>query len=760
MNSINHRLAIVMVVTFMSGGLFAAEQWKPADGPLMTRWAKDVSPERALPEYPRPQMVRENWVNLNGLWDYAISAKADAAPKEYQGKILVPFPVESALSGVKKMVGADNKLWYRRTFETPKDAAGKRLLLHFGAVDWQATVWFNGKEIGAHQGGYDPFTFDITDALKTDGTQEIIVGVWDPTNDGPQPRGKQVKKPGGIFYTPVTGIWQTVWLEAVPEHHIRSLKITPDLDQGEVDVGFELSGGLLSDVGNLPTGWTITVITSDAGKEIAKGITSSNPGGLHLNNPKLWSPESPHLYPLTIELRNGANVVVDRVESYFGMRKIEVKRDDKGVNRIYLNGNAIFMAGPLDQGFWPDGIYTAPTDDALKYDIEVTKQLGFNCTRKHVKVEPARWYYWCDKLGLLVWQDMPSGDRSVGPGRGEVKRTPEAQKIQETELKALIDTHYNSPSIIMWVVFNEGWGQYDTVRITDWTKKYDPTRLANPASGWNDFPAGDVIDMHHYPNPAAPKPQETRASVLGEFGGLGLPTPGHMWADKNWGYKGVADGKALTRQYVKLMSGAWQLRETQGLNAAIYTQITDVETEANGLLTYDRAVIKLDVDAAAEANRGKAKPLVEAPQKVVLATSEKAAQPWRFTIEKPADQWFKPDFDDSAWKSGPGGFGTENTPGAIVRTQWKTADIWIRRDFNIEAAPASPLLIMHHDEDAEVYINGVLAAKAAGYISAYEEFDLSADAKAALKPGKNVVAVHCHQTGGGQYIDVGIVDTK
>jgi hypothetical protein len=727
----------------MSGGLFAAEQWKPADGPLMTRWAKDVSPERALPEYPRPQMMRENWVNLNGLWDYAIAPKADAAPKEYQGKILVPFPVESALSGVKKMVGADNKLWYRRTFETPKDAIGKRLLLHFGAVDWQTTVWVNRKEIGSHQGGYDPFTFDITDTLKADGTQEIIVGVWDPSNDGPQPRGKQVKKPGGIFYTPVTGIWQTVWLEAVPNQYLRGIKITPDVDAQSVTV--EADAG--------PVQLTVTVMDGD--REIA---SISGPSNTRLTvkfpNPKLWSGESPFLYGLRIKAGD------DAVQSYFGMRKIEVKKDDKGVNRIYLNGNAIFMAGPLDQGFWPDGIYTAPTDEALKYDIEVTKQLGFNCTRKHVKVEPARWYYWCDKLGLLVWQDMPSGDRSVGPGRGEVKRTPEAQKIQETELKALIDTHYNSPSIIMWVVFNEGWGQYDTVRITDWVKKYDPTRLANPASGWNDFPAGDVIDMHHYPNPAAPKPQETRASVLGEFGGLGLPTPGHMWADKNWGYKGVADGKALTRQYVKLMSGAWQLRETQGLNAAIYTQITDVETEANGLLTYDRAVIKLDVDAAAQANQGKAKPVAEVPQKTVLPTSEKAAQPWRYTIEKPADPWFKPDFDDAAWKTGPGGFGTENTPGAVVRTEWKTADIWIRREFNIEAAPASPLLIMHHDEDAEVYINGVLAAKAAGYISAYEEFDLSADAKAALKPGKNVIAVHCHQTGGGQYIDVGIVDTK
>jgi hypothetical protein len=748
MTAINQLIVTITVVGMLSGVAQAADEWKPAAGPLMTRWAKDVSAERPLPEYPRPQMVRKDWVNLNGLWDYAIAPKADTAPTAYQGKILVPFPVESALSGVMKMVGGENRLWYRRTFETPKDAAGKRLLLHFGAVDWQTTVWINGKEVGSHQGGYDPFTFDIADLLKADGPQELIIAVWDPSNDGPQPRGKQVKRPGGIFYTPVTGIWQTVWLEAVPKDYIRNIKITPDVDNSQVKVEVDSTAAQTS----------VSVLDGD--KEIATasitgGGATSSTATIKFPKPKLWSGESPFLYNLRIKSGD------DTVESYFGMRKIEVKKDDKGVNRIYLNGKAIFMAGPLDQGFWPDGIYTAPTDEALKYDIEITQKLGFNCTRKHVKVEPARWYYWCDKLGLLVWQDMPSGDRSVGPNRGQITRTPESQKIYESELKALIDTHYNSPSIIMWVVFNEGWGQFDTVRITDWTKKYDPTRLINPASGWNDFPAGDVIDMHHYPNPAAPKAQENRASVLGEFGGLGLPTPGHMWTDKNWGYKGVPDGKALTRQYVKMLTTAWALRESQGLNAAIYTQITDVETEANGLLTYDRAVIKVDVDPVAEANQGKAKPPEETPQKIVVPTSEKDAQAWRYTTDKPAvADWFKPDFNDTAWKSGPGGFGTENTPGATVRTNWNTADIWIRRDFEITAAPAAPLLIMHHDEDSEVYINGVLAAKTTGFIGSYEEFDLSPAAKAALKPGKNTIAVHCHQTTGGQYIDVGIVDTK
>jgi hypothetical protein len=441
------------------------------------------------------------------------------------------------------------------------------------------------------------------------------------------------------------------------------------------------------------------------------------------------------------------------------MRKIEVKKDAQGVNRIHLNNQPIFMTGPLDQGFWPDGIYTAPTDEALKYDIEITRKLGFNATRKHVKVEPDRWYYWCDKLGLIVWQDMPSGDKSVRNGAGQMERTPESAKIFDTELKAMIDTHYNHPSIVMWVVFNEGWGQFDTVNRVNWTVKYDPTRLINPASGWNDYPAGHVIDMHHYPGAAAPKPQENRASVLGEFGGLGLPTEGHMWTNRNWGYRGVADPTALTRQYVKLLTRAWQLRESEGLNAAIYTQLTDVETEANGLLTYDRAVIKVDLDLVAQANQGKAPALPE--PKTIVPTSEKDAQTWRYTTDKPAnDDWQKPDFNDPAWKQAPGGFGTEGTPGSTVRTTWNTPDIWIRREFTLESAPQDPLLSMNHDEDAEVYINGVLAIKALRFIGSYEEFEIAPAARATLKPGKNVIAVHCKQTTGGQYIDVGILDAR
>ncbi len=736
----------------------AADAWKPAAGPLMTRWAKDVSASNPLPEYPRPQMARKDWTNLNGLWDYAIVAKEDAQPKDWQGKILVPYPVESALSGVMKPVDAKQKLWYHRTFEKPAGVAGGRLLLHFGAVDWQTTVSVNGKEVAQHTGGYDPFTVDITDAVK-DGANELIVGVFDPSNSGYQPRGKQhfpaIAKPGGIMYTPVTGIWQTVWLEPVPEQYIRALKITPDVDKSQVSI----------EIAKI-TKWPldrISAIVYDGDKEIAKGSADmSGPIVIAIPDAKLWSTESPNLYRVVVGWR-GKGEWLDSVESYFGLRKIEVKKDDKGVNRIYLNNQPIFMTGPLDQGFWPDGIYTAPTDEALKFDIEITKKLGFNCTRKHVKVEPDRWYYWCDKLGLLVWQDMPSGDNGVTrPKRGEKPTdesgNPEAAANYRSELKALIDTHGNHPSIVMWVVFNEGWGQFETIKNTTWTKQYDPTRIVNPASGWTDYPAGDVIDMHNYPGPGAPKTQETRAGVLGEFGGLGLPTEGHMWTNKNWGYKGVTDSKDLTRAYVKLLSKTWALRESAGLNAAIYTQLTDVETEANGLLTYDREVVKVDLNAAADANRGKIAPPPQVT--VILPTSQKAAATWKFTTEKPADGWFKPEFDDAKWKSAPGGFGTASTPGSVVGTEWKTDGIWIRRDFTLESAPKNPLLLIHHDEDAEVYINGILAAKTTGFISDYEESDITPEARAALKSGKNSIAVHCHQTRGGQFIDVGLLDQK
>jgi hypothetical protein len=502
-------------------------------------------------------------------------------------------------------------------------------------------------------------------------------------------------------------------------------------------------------------------LTARADKKVVATVSGRDGETLTLpiGTPKLWSPSSPFLYDLTVELRAGGKVV-DKVESYFGMRSIAVgKARGKGAPPILLNGKPLFQCGPLDQGFWPDGLYTAPTDAALKYDIEITKKLGFNMTRKHVKVEPARWYYWCDKLGLLVWQDMPSGDRSVGVGKPDLVRSKESAAQYERELKAMIDGLHNHPSVIMWVVFNEGWGQFDTERITAWTKKYDPTRLVNCASGWNDRKVGDVHDIHVYPGPGAPPAEPKRAGVLGEFGGLGLGVDGHTWAKKTWGYRGASSKADLTRKYERLLQGVWKLHKDNGLSAAVYTQITDVETEANGLLTYDRAVIKVDLKCVAAVNKGDLSRVPVA--KVVVPTSKEKGLTWRYTLAKPPAGWFKADFDDAEWKEGTGGFGTRGTPGAVVRTVWKTDDIWLRRTFELPKTSFADLyLLMHHDEDAEVYLNGVLAARVGGFTTDYEEFAISAAARKALKPGKNVIAIHCKQTRGGQYIDAGLITLR
>ena len=588
----------VLLVLVVGAVSTLAAAWKPAPGPLSTRWAKEVSPKNALPEYPRPQMVRQAWLNLNGLWDYAITGREAQRPAQFEGQILVPYPVESALSGVMKPLDERSRLWYRRTIDLPRGWANQRVLLHFGAVDWEATVWVNGREIGTHRGGYDPFSFDITDALQPTGPQEVTVAVWDPTEGG-QAHGKQVRKPGGIMYTSTSGIWQTVWLEPVPQVHIESLKITPQFDQSAVTLETRATAG--------PGKLTVKVEVLEDSHVIQSGEVSTQesdggaaPSGLiepritlPVPQAKPWTPAAPFLYGLRVTLLQDGKRL-DRVRGYFGMRKVALGKDALGITRILLNNQFVFQVGFLDQGFWPDGLYTAPTDAALRSDIETTKKLGMNFCRKHVKVEPDRWYYWCDKLGLLVWQDMPSGEHP----------TPEAKHQFERELDRLVATHYNHPCIILWVVFNEGWGQYDTPRLTEWVKRLDPTRLVDNASGWTDQKVGDVVDMHNYPGPGCPPPEDHRAAVLGEFGGLGLALPGHTWTQKSWGYQGMGDRQALTRRYVGLLRQIYALKDNPGLNAAVYTQTTDVETECNGLMTYDRAVIKPDVAAVAAANRG------------------------------------------------------------------------------------------------------------------------------------------------------------
>jgi beta-galactosidase/beta-glucuronidase len=573
-----------------AAALCLAADWKPADNPLTTPWTAKVNAEHALPEYPRPQMVRSKWTNLNGLWEYAIRPKDEDRPAQFDGKLLVPFPVESALSGVKKPVTPDQRLWYRRTFAASSQR-GARMLLHFGAVDWRAEVFVNGKSVGKHEGGYDPFTFDITDALKPGSRQELAVAVWDPTDDGLQPRGKQVLNPTGIWYTAVTGIWQTAWLEPVPAAYISEIAMTPDLD------GKRLRLTVRTDA---PGDFTATAKLR--GKAVGKVEGKTNEEvSLAVSEIAPWSPDSPSLYDLEISLKSG-----DSVQSYFAMRKVDFRKDSAGFNRIFLNNAAVFQIGPLDQGWWPDGLYTAPTDDALKSDIETLKKLGFNMMRKHVKVEPARFYYWCDKLGFMVWQDMPSAmtkavPSSVRKGAAEDASFPAPEAAAwERELRALIHNLGNVPSIVAWVPFNEGWGQHATNDVLKMVKSLDASRLVDGPSGWEDRGYGDLKDMHEYPGPNMFPVLPDRVSVLGEFGGLGLPLEEHLWWNKrNWGYRTFDDRAKLQTGYEGLIEKLEPLVK-KGLAAAIYTQTTDVEGEINGLMTYDRKVIKFDAAKLAE----------------------------------------------------------------------------------------------------------------------------------------------------------------
>lgn len=584
----------------LSVTMASVAQWSPVGDKLKTPWAEKIDPNNVLPEYPRPIMERAHWQNLNGLWDYAILPSGQNEPSAFDGKILVPFAVESSLSGVQKTVGDKHELWYKRTFRVPAKWKGNNVLLHFGGVDWRTDVYVNDVKIGTHDGGFTPFYYDITPYLSGTGDQKLVVKVFDPSDSGYQPRGKQVKNPNGIWYTPVTGIWQTVWLEPVAEKYITDVRTVPDIDKGNLSVEVSSVNTSLADV--------VEIILTDNKKVIGIAkVAAGKAVEINVPNAKLWSPDSPFLYDMQVKLYSKGKEI-DQVNSYFAMRKISMKRDHAGIMRLQLNNEDCFHFGPLDQGWWPDGLYTAPTDEALLYDIQKTKDFGYNMIRKHVKVEPARWYTHCDRLGMLVWQDMPSGDKGSRwemhkyyDGHDRI-RSAESETNYRKEWKNIMDYLYSYPSVAVWVPFNEAWGQFKTEEIVNWTKDYDPSRLVNPASGGNHYKVGDMLDIHNYPGPKIHIYDAERTNVLGEYGGIGLPLEGHLWqTDKNWGYVQFKNAKEVTDKYIEYAEELKKMVKSC-YSAAVYTQTTDVEGEVNGLITYDRKVIKLEEDRLRKIN--------------------------------------------------------------------------------------------------------------------------------------------------------------
>ncbi|UJF35548.1 PA14 domain-containing protein [Paenibacillus hexagrammi] len=727
----------------------AYTHWEKQQASIMTQWSDEIT-SSTIPfenDYPRMQMKRSDWLNLNGLWQFQGGSASDAVPvgTNLNREIMVPYPMESALSGV--MMHYD-RAWYKRTFTVPENWQGKKIQLNFGAVDWEAEVYINGHSMGVHKGGYDSFNYDITPYLKDTGEQELIVRVYDPTDAVGNPRGKQTLNPGGIMYTSTSGIWQTVWMEPVSdESSIDSLQLVPDLDGQRLKITVKTAGAA--------EGTTVTAVAKD-GTAIAGTVSGDANTELYIpiQNPKLWSPENPFLYDLEVRLEKGSTTL-DTVESYFGMRKISVETKD-GYKKIFLNNKETFLMGPLDQGFWPDGLYTAPTDEALKYDIVKEKELGFNMVRKHIKVEPQRWYYWADKLGIMVWQDMPS-ENSYVPGGQYV---PPLEKTQyEAELKRMVESHYNSPSIILWCVFNENQGQYEPERLVNFVKSLDSTRLINQGSGDPRVGAGDMEDIHSYPPPAYPK-SISQVRVNGEYGGIGLKVDGHLWNPSSlFYYTMVNNGEELADVYESYADLLLDFKTNHGLSAAVYTEITDVEIELNGLMTYDRKVMKADASRIREINQNIINKLSSVTE--ILPTSKTQPKTWKYTTTSPAQEWNSTSFDDTSWSSGSGGFGGGNPPNISIGTAWNTNDIWMRTTFNPGSLTSDDInslsFNIFYDEDCEIYINGVLAGTATGYTTNYVKLTMNDDGKKAIIPNAdNVIAVHVHQTTGGQGIDVGI----
>lgn len=744
---------LASVVPLLAG---SASAWQMKQAPLMTPWAALVNTNNPLPEYPRPQMVRSNWLNLNGIWQFEPTTTSAPVPtgQTLTNEILVPYPMESAISGVMQY---SEFSWYRRTFAVPSAWNGQRIILHLDAVDWQATVYVNGQEVGIHQGGYDPFSYDITPYLNG-GSNELIIGVFSPEDNGGQPRGKQTLYPGGIMYTSSSGIWQPAWLEPVDASGIQNLQIVPDVDNSRVRLTVNCYA---------PSGVTVNVVVTSNSIPVAS--TAGDPQtelDIPVHNPNLWSPENPFLYGLQIwAVHNG--VTNDAVTSYFGMRKISVVTTN-GVPQIYLNNQPYFEMGPLDQGFWPDGIYTAPTDAALEYDLQMQKALGFNMVRKHIKVERQRWYYWADTLGLLVWQDMPTCNSYTGSSS-----PPPVNPIDFiAELSALVTNHWNSPCVIMWDVFNEGQGQQgssngvgqtNTAYLVQLVQTLDPYRLVNQASGGSYFGVGNVYDVHSYPDPGAPG-STTQVPVDGEFGGIAWHITGHLWNPEEAGtsYLLASSLDNFASLYDGYIGEAVNYKSPANgqLNAAVYTQITDVENECNGLMSYDR-LLKPDMDRIFSSNQK----AITGKETIatIVPTSRAVPQLWQWTTNSVPSNWYATNFDASSWSTGYAGFGTVD-PNVTPNTAWTTPGyIYLRRTFNPGQLTQQQItdlaFITYHDEDVAIYINGVLAGSASGYSTAYVPVTMNAAGQAAIIPNAtNVMAVSCYQSTGGQFIDVGISD--
>ena len=760
-------LALIILAISAFGLTMNAHEWEMKQARIMTPWSETIDVNNVLNEYPRPQLERSYWYNLNGLWDFTRSSKASLrydANQTFDKKILVPFPMESAISGIMDTDHDENKgkiFIYRRTFSLTDEMKEKQLLLHFGAVDWLCMVYVNGKSVGSHKGGFDPFSFDITSALNATGEQEIQVFVQDHQEFGGYPHGKQKIGEKAIWYTPATGIWQTVWLEPVEATHIEKLNLKPNIDTKRIGVNVR--------VNNAPSSATAKIKVYDGDlliTEIAEAPVNEEVS-IELPSPKLWSPDSPFLYDLKVELYDN-DQITDQIDSYFGMRKIS-KGTFMGKPCILLNNEYIFQYGVLDQGYWPDGIYTAPSDEALKYDLEMTKKFGMNMSRKHIKIEPARWYYHCDRMGLLVWQDIPN------PGFGENgKIVGEGSDLRENfhrEMTNMIQSLENHPSIVMWVIYNESWGQPGealTRKAVDIVRELDPDRLISAASGWNDYECGDIKDTHWYPQPnILPNPVNERASVCGEYGGITLFADGHRWqGGSNMTYTQVYSSEDLKNRFIEYVTQMNAL-QAKGACGAVYTQITDVEDEENGLISYDRRVVKVDESQMAEIRKAVERNYTHTSIEILPTSEDDNVQNiWKYhTSNSPisSNSWKEIEYAGAnTWAEGRAGFGAGDPPNSTVRTTWDNRYIYMRRtvDFSkIEPESIENLYVsLYHDEDCDIYINGVLALSVSGFVSGYTSYELTPAGKAAIKPdASNVIAVRCRQTSGGQFIDLGFI---